>query len=114
MLTNANRTGFEPTANALWISKDVEAQLTYTFDWSQWLEGNDTISAVEYTVAARRNDPTPIVIENQGTANNATKTFVELSGGQEDKAYIVTCKVTTTNGLVDRRNFRVQVEARTA
>jgi hypothetical protein len=114
MLTNANRTGFEQTANALWISKDVEAQLTYTFDWSQWLEGNDTISAVEYTVAARRNDPTPIEIESQGRADNDTKTYVELSGGQLDKTYIVTCKVTTANGLVDRRTFRIQVETRSA
>jgi hypothetical protein len=114
MLTTANRTGFEQTANALWISKDVEAQLTYTFDWSQWLESSDELSAVEYSVAARRNDPTPIVIENSGIHTNNTKTFVELSGGQEDKVYIVTCKVTTTNGLIDRRSFRVQVEARTA
>lgn len=114
MLTTANRTGFEQTANALWVSKDVEAQLTYTFDWSQWLEGNDTIASVDYEVAARRNDPTPIVIEDSGITDNDTKTYVELSGGQLDKAYIVSCKVTTANGLVDRRSFRIQVEARTA
>jgi len=114
MLTNANRTGFNQTANALWISKDIEAQLTYTFDWSEWLEGNDTLASVEYEVAARRNDPTPIVIEDQGITDNDTKTYVELSGGQLDKTYIVTCKVTTSNGLIDRRNFRMLIEARTA
>lgn len=114
MLTTANRTGFEPTANALWISKDVEAQLIYTFDWSTWLEGVDTISTVDYEVAARRNDPTPLVIEDSGKAANDTKTYVELSGGQEDKAYIVSCKITTANGLIDRRSFRVQVENRSA
>jgi hypothetical protein len=114
MLTNANRTGFEQTANALWVSKDVEAQLKYTFDWSQWLEDGDTISAIEYTVAARRNDPAPIIIEDSGITNANTKTYVELSGGQLDKTYIVTCKVTTDTGLVDRRNFRVKVEARSA
>ena len=113
MLTTANRTGFEQTANALWVSKDVEAQLTYTFDWSQWLDSNDTIANVVYEVAARRNDPTPIVIEDSGITNN-TKTYVEISGGQQDKAYIVTCKVTTANGLVDRRSFRIQVETRSA
>lgn len=114
MLINANRTGFEQTANALWISKDVQAQLIYTFDWSQWLEGADTISTVEYSVAARRNDPTPIVIEDEGISDNDTKTYVELSGGQLDKAYIVSCKVTTTNDLIDSRTFRIQVESRTA
>lgn len=114
MLTTANRTGFEPTANALWISKDVDAQLIYTFNWANWLEGADTLSAVEYSVAARRNDPTPIVIEDEGLDGTNTKSYVELSGGQLDKAYIVTCKVTTTNGLIDSRNFRIQVEARSA
>lgn len=108
------RTGFEQTNSALVIDKDVEAQLTYTFDWSEWLESNDTISAIEYTVAARRNDPTPLVIENSGIINDNTKTFVELSGGQVDKTYIVTCKITTTDGYIDRRNFRIEVKARSA
>jgi hypothetical protein len=111
---NTYRNGFEPTNTALWISKDVEAQLIYTFDWSQWLDGGDSLAQVEYNVAARRNDPTPITIEDEGIAANNTKTYVELSGGQIDKVYIVTAKVTTTNGLIDRRNFRVQVEARSA
>lgn len=108
-----NRSGFEQTSNALWITKDVEAQLIYTLDWSEWLDTGDTIANAEWEVAARRNDPTPIVIEDDGITAS-TKTYVELSGGQEDKVYIVTVKVTTDNGLVDRRNFRVKVEARSA
>ena len=107
-----NRTGFEKTSTGLQITKDPEAQLTYTFDWGTWLETGDGISTVDYTVAARRNDPTPPTIESEGITGN--KTYVELSGGQTDKTYIVTCKVTTDNGLVDRRNFRMKVESRSA
>ena len=107
-----NRTGFEQTNTGLNIDKDAEAQLTYTFDWSQWLPTNDTISAVEYSVAARRNDPAAMVIENSGKTD--TQTYVELSGGAEGKVYIVTAKVTTSDGLVDRRNFRINVVARSA
>jgi hypothetical protein len=113
-MNNALRTGFEQTNQALWISKDVEAQLIYTFDWSQWLEANDNITDVDYEVAARRNDPDPLIKESEGIAVNGTKTYIELSGGQEDKVYVVTAKVTTGNGLIDRRNFRVRVEARSA
>lgn len=112
--TNMRRTGFEQTNTALVIDKDVEAQLTYTFDWSEWLESGDTIASTTYTVAARRNDPTPLVIENSGVVSNDTKTYVELSGGQVDKVYIVTCAITTSNGYTDRRNFRVEVKARSA
>lgn len=109
-----NRSGFDQTAYGLSIEKDVEAQLIYTFDWSTWLADGDTIASVEYSVAARRNDPTPIVIESSGITDSSTDTYVELSGGQVDKTYIVTAKVTTSDGVIDRRNFRVNVSNRSA
>lgn len=109
-----NRTGFSQTNAGLEIDKDVEAVLTYTFDWSSWLDTGDVIQSVVYTVAARRNDPTPIVIVSQGIAVGNTNTYVELSGGQADKTYICTAKVTTANQLVDRRAFRITVKDRQA
>ena len=109
-----NRTGFDQTSSGLNIEKDVEAQLTYTFNWSEWLPDGDTIASVAYSVAARRNDPTPIVIETSGLADGNTTTYVELSGGQVDKTYIVTAKITTDDGLIDRRSFRVNVTNRSA
>lgn len=111
---SVNRTGFQVTNDGLVIDKDVEAQLTYTFDWSAWLPEGDTIDTVEYTVAARINDPTPVVVVTQGVAAAGTNTFVELSGGQVNKSYIVTCKITTIDGLIDRRNFKLKVVARSA
>jgi len=109
-----NRTGFDQTSSGLNIEKDVEAQLTYTFNWSDWLPQGDSLSTVEYSVAARRNDPTPIVIESSGITDGNTDTYVELSGGQADKVYIVTAKITTNDGLIDRRSFRVNVTNRSA
>lgn len=108
-----NRTGFELTNVGLSIDKDPEARLTYTLDWADWLSGSDTISTGTWTVAARRNDPTPVVVESSGVANN-TQTYVELSGGQADKAYVVTVEIVTADGLVDRRNFRLNVVNRSA
>lgn len=109
-----NRTGFNQTNYGLEIDKDVEAQLTYTFDWSTWLNDGDTIIDAEYTAVARRNDPTPITIESSGVADSNTDTYVELSGGQALKNYIITVKITSSNGLIDRRNFRVNVVERSA
>jgi len=106
------RSGFTQTIQGLTIQKDTEAQLVYTFDWSQWLPSGDTIAVSLYTVQARANDPDPLIIESQGTQGDLT--YVELSNGQEGKTYTVTCKITTTNGLIDRRNFRVKVLARSA
>jgi hypothetical protein len=107
-----NRTGFIQTPLGLEINKDVEAQLTYTFQWSDWLPQGDSLSTVTYTVAARRNDPTPVTIESSGISG--TKTYVELAGGQKDKTYLVNAKVTTADGIVDKRQFRLNVVERTA
>tara|TARA_Y100001938_G_C7825419_1_gene298676 strand:- start:186 stop:521 length:336 start_codon:yes stop_codon:yes gene_type:complete len=111
-MTTINRDGFTQTGLGLEIDKDVEAKLTYTFDWSSWLSTGDSLASAVYSVAARRNDPTPVVIETSGTQGN--KSFVQLSAGQIDRTYIVTCKVTTTDGAIDRRNFRLNVKTRSA
>jgi hypothetical protein len=106
-------TGFEQTVQGLTIAKDTEARLFYTFDWAEWLPAGDSIASVLYSIQARVNDPDPLLNQSTGI-QSGTKTYIELSDGQENKTYIVTCKVTTTNGLIDRRNFRVKVTARSA
>jgi hypothetical protein len=107
------RTGFQQTIQGLTISKDPEAQLTYTLDWSEWLPTGDTVSTVVWTIGARANDPAPLEQESAGV-QDSTKTYIELSGGQVNKVYTVTAKVTTADGLIDRRNFRVKVVNRSA
>ena len=106
-------TGFVETPQGVWIEKDPQATLTYTLDWSQWLDNADTIEDVEFTVAARINDPQPLIKVSQGI-QDGTKTYIQLTAGQANKIYIVTAKVTTADGLVDRRSFRVRVENRAA
>lgn len=106
-------TGFEIINQVLFIDKDPEAVLTYTFDWSQWLESGDTIDTAEYTLQVRANDPEPLVKVDDGIISG-TKTYVKLSGGQVERTYTVTAKITTDTGLVDRRNFKVKVHNRSA
>lgn len=108
-----NRGGFIETANGVEISKDPAATLTYTLDWTNWLEAGQTITAAAFTVAARRNDPTPPTIVTQGI-QSGVRTYVQLSGGQVDKVYIVSCQITTNTGLIDKRSFRMLVETRFA
>ena len=105
-------TGFEQTIQGLTIQKDTEAQLVYTFDWSEWLPQGDSLSTVAYTITARANDPDPLIKVSEGIQGSTT--YIELSDGQEGKVYTVTAKITTVDGLIDRRNFRVKVLARSA
>ena len=106
------RSGFEQTIQGLTIQKDTEAKLAYTFDWVDWLPAGDSLSTVDYTITARSNDPDPLVKVSQGIQGKTT--YVELNQGQEGKTYTVTAKIVTVDGLIDRRNFRVKVLARSA
>lgn len=112
-MTVINRTGFDQTSTGLNITKDVQAQLTYTLDWSEWLATGDTITACTWSIAARVNDPTPLTQVSAGI-QSGTKTYITLAGGQVSKTYIVTARVVTADGLIDRRNFRVFVDNRSA
>ena len=104
--------GYVQTTQGLQIEKDTEAQLTYTFDWVDWLPTGDSLDTVTYTITARANDPDPLAIVSQGISG--TKTYVELNNGQEGKSYVVTAQILTVDGLRDRRYFRVKVLARSA
>jgi len=108
-----NRSGFQATNTGLTIDKDPNAQLVYTLDWSTWLATGDTLASVVWSAAARRNDPTPIAIVTSGITAT-TKSYVELSGGQADKTYVITCAITTADGALDRRNFRINCVNRSA
>jgi hypothetical protein len=107
-------TGFQIINNLLTIDKDPVAKLTYTLDWSQWLTSGDTIGSASYSLQVRANDPQPIVNELSGVTGSGTQTYIKLSGGQKERTYTVTVTVTTANGLIDRRNFRVRVKNRSA
>ena len=106
------QTGYEQTLQGLTITKDTEAQLIYTLDWSEWLTAGDELTSIEYEITARANDPRPLIRVDSGRVGN--KTWIELKEGQVKKTYTVTAKITTLNGYVDRRHFRVRVEDRSA
>jgi hypothetical protein len=103
--------GFTYINKVLTIDKDPQAQLVYTFEWIDWLNG-DSLAIVEYSIQARLNDPNPLTIIASGISE--TKTYVELANGQLNKSYTVTAKITTTSGLTDSRSFKVNVDKRSA
>jgi hypothetical protein len=111
-MNSLNRTGFESNSQGIWISKDPLAKLTYSLDWSEWLPTGDSLATVLYTLQVRVNDPAPLTLFSSGIQGKLT--YAQLGGGQLGKTYIVTAKITTVDGLIDRRNFRVVIENRSA
>lgn len=111
-MSTLETTGYQQDVLGIHILKDNLARLTYTFDWSEWLPAGTALSTVSYSLQVRANDPTPLI--SHGSGISGTNTFITLSGGGVGKVYTVTCQITLNNGNIDRRNFRVRVQARSA
>lgn len=85
--------------------KDTLAELDYWHDWSAWLASGETIITSTWTVPAGLTDmATPGI--------SGGRTFVWLSGGTVDTAYLVTNEIETSAGRVDRRTIRILVGLR--
>lgn len=74
------------------LTKDPNAVLDYSVDWSRWLNG-DTIATGVWMVPAGLTKVTD--------ANTTTKTTAWLSGGTADQSYTVTNRITTTGGRTE-------------
>lgn len=107
-------TGYKQDQQGTWIAKDPEAKLVYTMDWSEWLSTGQTIVSVSYLENSRINDTAPLVIESEGITDASTKTYAEISGGAVGKVYTVTAEITTDDGSIDRRAFKIKIENRSA
>jgi hypothetical protein len=83
------------------FTKDPNAVLDYTIDWTRWLAG-DHIATSEWLV------PTGLTkVADTKAASSAT---VWLSGGTAGQSYTVTNRVTTTGGRTEDRSFTIRVE----
>lgn len=109
-MTRPQVTGFMRDVQGVYIEKDPEAELVYTLDWTDWLLSGDSVQAVTYSVAPTA-DVNDIDIMDSGI-NVGVYTYVKLNKGIVNQVYTIAAEVTTANGLVDRRNFRVKVKNR--
>ena len=74
------------------FSKRPAAVLDYEYGWVAWL-GDDTI--VNHEIIAQSG----ITVDN--SSENAGVVTVWLSGGELNRQYVVTCRITTAGGRVD-------------
>lgn len=81
------------------IPKDPNAVLDYQFNWSDWLVDGDTINT--YTIIAGNG----ITVDQSSATPTAVRVW--LSGGDNYARYLVTCRVTTTQGRTDDRSILV-------
>lgn len=85
------------------FTKDPNAVLDYTVDWTRWLAG-DQIATSEWLV--------PTGLTKMADTKAASSATVWLSGGTAGQSYTVTNRITTTGGRTEDRSFTLRVEER--
>lgn len=81
------------------FTKDPNAKLDYTIDWSAWLPDGDTIVSMTPTADAG------ITIDS--SSNTVATSTVWLSGGVAGSSYDVTMHVVTNGGREDDRTITI-------
>ena len=87
------------------FTKDPDAVLDYSVDWSAWLAG-DEISSSEWLLDQGAE------IEKVTDTMTATTTTIWLRGGDAGTTYLVTNRIVTAGGRTDDRTITVKVEDR--
>lgn len=83
-------------------TKDPDAVLDYSYDWTAWL-GTDTISALSVIGSG-------VVIDESSHADGVATAWV--SGGTLNAKATVTFRVTTAAGRVDDRSIVLKIKDR--
>lgn len=86
------------------VTKDPDAVLDYSLDWSEWLMVGDSLAVSSWLAEAG------ITIDSYARDGNVTTVW--LSGGQAGRPYIVTNRVVTGGGREDDRSIVVYVTER--
>ena len=87
------------------MTKDPDATLDYSLDWSAWL-GDDKIATSQWIV-----DPIsatkPLTVS--GSSKTDTTATVWVYGGEHGVTYKLTNRITTTGGRTDDRTIIIRV-----
>lgn len=84
------------------LAKGAADILSYTFNWTSWLNG-DTIASSTWTV--------PAGVTKVSSANTTTTTTVKLAGGTVGTSYTITNTIVTNTGTETKvETFTLRLE----
>lgn len=85
-------------------TKDADAALDYSVDWTSWLADTEIITS--HTVTA----PAGLTLDSSSEASGVVTAW--LSAGTVGTTYRVGFRITTSEGRTDERSIRIHVEER--
>ena len=99
----------------IFIQKDPTANITYGLDFSDYVESGDAVASAVVTIETITGDASPLAHPTgAGTdvAINSNLVSIRVKDGTAGNVYNIGVKITTNNGNVDSRHFRIVVEDR--
>ena len=108
----ANLTGFKKDNKGIYIEKDSTSNITYGLDFTDYIQTGDAVASVVVTIESITGDATPLAFPTNhatDTAVAANLVNIRLNAGTDGNVYNIGCKITTNNGDVDSRHFRIVV-----
>jgi len=88
-----------------WV-KDPNSTLDFSFDWSDWVEGGDSISSFEIIYNTTTHTGQLLINQTSLSENIVT---VWLSAGRKNMKYMITCRVTTVDGRVEDSTRAIKI-----
>lgn len=86
------------------IEKDPNATLDYSFDWSEWLGADETITTASVTV------PDGLTLGTVSQLSGVVTAWI--SGGTDATEYEVICRITTSESRIDDRTIILRCRQR--
>ena len=111
----SNLTGFLRDNIGIYIIKDPDANITYSLDFTNYLDTSDTIlddSTGEPTVTLGTisGDASPLAFPTSHAVDvsaTTTKVVLRVNAGTAGNVYPVEVKIVTSAGDTDSRHFRI-------
>lgn len=89
--------------------KDADARIDYKLDWTQWLNGDDIVSAYAFIDSPGTAAVSAVKIAASYVSANQEVHVIWLSAGVELTEYQITSRVWTSAGRRDDESFFVVI-----
>ncbi len=95
------------------MTKDPDSTLDYGFNWSGWLEDDETIIESTWEITGT-DDALTVGTDTYASTNSGTSTKVWLAGGTLNGQYRITNHIVTNNdpARVEDRSFTLRIKDR--
>ena len=89
-------------------TKDPDAAKPYLWNWADYLGDTDTIADATFILYSAPDDTDAVAVDDD--SHDATTATAWISKGVVGRKELVTCRITTTAGIIDDRTLYLSIK----